>query len=100
MATFNPMTAAEPEEVLAALAASVDLTLTSDQEEAALAIIRSLPTGATLRDFVKACDQDAARKLRISRETLEAVKPLLAVFGVRGKRGDRVQSERARPLIE
>ena len=60
MAIFNPMTCGNPEEVLAALAAGADLTLTSDQEEAALAIIRSLPRDATIRDVVDACDQHAA----------------------------------------
>jgi len=77
---FNPLSCGNPEEVLAALAASADLTLTPDQEGAALASIRSLPAGATLRDFLEACDQHAANKLRITRETLEAVKPLLAAF--------------------
>jgi hypothetical protein len=80
MPIFNPMTCGNPEEVLAALAAGADLTLTPDQEKAALAIIRSLPRGATIRDVVDACDQHAARQLRIRRETLEAVKPLLAVL--------------------
>ena len=80
MANFNPMTCGEPEEVLAALAAGADLTLTSDQKEAALSVIRSLPSDASVRDFVDACDQHAASQLRISRETLDAVKPLLAVL--------------------
>jgi hypothetical protein len=80
MAIFNPMTCGNPEEVLAVLAAGADLTLTPDQEKAALAIIRSLPRDATIRDFVDACDQHATSQLRISRETLDAVKPLLAVF--------------------
>jgi hypothetical protein len=79
MPIFNPMTCGNPEEVLAAFAAGADLTLTPDQEKAALAIIRSLPRGATIRDVVDACDQHAASQLRISRETLDAVKPLLAV---------------------
>jgi hypothetical protein len=55
-------------------------TLTSDQAEAALAIIRSLQRDATIRDVVDACDKRAANQLRISRETLDAVTPLLAVF--------------------
>jgi hypothetical protein len=80
MATFNPMSCGEPEEFLAALAAGADLTLTPDQREAALAIIRSLPPDATIRDFFEVCDQDAASKLRISREMLDAVKPLLAAL--------------------
>ena len=87
IATFNPMSYGKPEEVLAALAASADLTLTSDQEETTLAIIRSLPTGATIRDFVEACDQHAASKLRISREMLDAVTPLLAVLESAGVGG-------------
>ena len=86
MATFNPLSYGKPEEVLAGLAAGADLTLTSEQEYAAMAIIRSLPAGATLRDFFEACDQHAARELRITRETLEAVKPLLAAFESAGLR--------------
>ena len=87
MAIFNPMTCGTPEEILSALTASTDLTLTSDQVEAALAIIRSLPREATIRDLVDACDQHAASQLRISRETLDAVKPLLAVFESTAIRG-------------
>jgi hypothetical protein len=79
MPIFNPMTCGNPEEVFAALAAGADLTLTPDQEKAALAIIRNLPRGATIRDVVNASDQHAPSQLRISRETLDAVKPLLAV---------------------
>jgi hypothetical protein len=80
IATFNPLSCGAPEEFLAALAAGVDLTLTSDQEESALAIIRSLPPGATIRNFFEACNQHAACKLGISRETFEALKPLLAAL--------------------
>jgi hypothetical protein len=80
MAKFNPMTCGKPEEVLAALAAGADLVLTSDQKEAALSVMRSLPSDATVRDFVDACDQHAASQLRISPETLDAVKPLLVVL--------------------
>ena len=80
MAIFNPLAWGKPEEVLAALAAGADLTLTSDQEEAALAIIRSLPRDATIRDVVDACDQHLASQLRISREMLDAVRPLLAAL--------------------
>jgi hypothetical protein len=80
MATFNPVSCGSPEEILAALAVGADLTLTSDQEEAALAIIRSLPRDSTIRDVVDACDQHAASQLHISREMLAAVKPLLVVF--------------------
>jgi hypothetical protein len=80
MAIFNPMSCGTPEQILSTLAASADLILTSEQEEAALAIIRSLPRDATIRDFVDACDRHAASQLRVSRETLDAVKPLLAVF--------------------
>jgi hypothetical protein len=87
MVIFNPMSCGKPEEVLAALAAGADLTLTSDQEEAALAIIRRLPRDATIRDIVDACDQHAASQLRISRETLKAVKPLLAVLEAARFRG-------------
>jgi hypothetical protein len=87
MAIFNPMTYGTPEEILSALAASADLTLTLDQAEAALAIIKSLPRDATIRDVVGTCDQHAASQLRISREMLAAVKPLLAVFESAAIRG-------------
>ena len=80
IATFNPLAYGKPEEALAALAAGADLTLTADQEDAAVAIIRSLPPGATIRDFIEACNQRAASKLRIPRETLEAMKPLLVAL--------------------
>src|ERR1700720_2387728 len=55
MAIFNPMTCGNAEEVLAALAAGADLTVTSDQEEAALAIIQNLPRDAFIRDVVDSC---------------------------------------------
>jgi hypothetical protein len=76
-ATFNPLSFGKPKEVLAILAEGADLTLTSDQEKALLAIIRSLPAGASIRDFMEECDRQAASELRISRETLEALRPLL-----------------------
>ena len=96
IATFNPFSCGEPEEFLAAFAKAANLTLTSDQEESLLAITRSLPTGATIRDFVEACNQHAASKLGISRETLEAVKPLLAVFESAGSAGSAHGNDRGR----
>jgi hypothetical protein len=80
IATFNPLACGKLEEALAALAAGADLTLTSDQDAAALVIIRSLPPCATIKDFIEACNQHAASKLRVSQETLEAMKPLLVAL--------------------
>jgi hypothetical protein len=80
IATFNPLACGKLEEALAALAAGAGLTLTSDQDAAALVIIRSLPPGATIKDFIEACNQHAASKLRVSQETLEAMKPLLVAL--------------------
>lgn len=61
-----------------ARAANVELTL--DQESVVVQIIKNLPAGATIRDFLDVCKTDTAQRIGISLEMLKAISPLLVAL--------------------
>lgn len=80
-AILNALAFAEsPQQVVAFLAKSADVALSPEQVDAAAAVYVTLPPNATIRDFVSACDQDAARKLGIPVERIEVLGPLIAAL--------------------
>lgn len=69
------------------LAKMMDVPLSPEQEKIAVAVMKSLPASATLRDFLDACQVDSARRLGISLEALEALTPLLTALEAFGEPG-------------
>lgn len=94
--TLNPLETGSPSEVLSLLASMAKVTLTPEQEEASLAILKSLPSGGTIRDFIDACDAATASQLGISQEMFEAIRPLLHAlesFATEGPYGHYFEGE-------
>ena len=76
--TLNPLAfEASPEHVIAYLGMTAGVSLSPEQEEAAVGIYLALPAKATIRDFLSACDHEASKQLGIPVERIEALAPLL-----------------------
>lgn len=75
--SLNPMQAGTPDELATLFAAIADVELTAEERHATVQIIETLPEGATMRDFIAACDTHLAQHLGITPEQFEALRPLL-----------------------
>jgi hypothetical protein len=67
-------------ERLSLFARAADVALSPEEQETCVAIMKSLPAGATIRDFADACDTDTSVRLGISLEALESISPLLSAL--------------------
>lgn len=76
------------------LALLIEMELTGANREVGAQIIESLPTGATITDFVHACTADSAQRLGITDEILHSLKPLLA--SLEDEIDDALHTERTR----
>lgn len=78
--TLNVMAMGSEIERLSLLARMAEVELSPAQQEIGVAIIKALPAGATIRDFLEACRLDNAKRLGCSPEMLDAIAPLLAAL--------------------
>lgn len=80
-ATFDPLSIADsPLAIVSYLAVAAGVDLSPAQSDAAAAIYVTLPSNATIRDFLNACNQETMRQLGVPVERIEAIRPLLTAL--------------------
>ena len=68
--TLNPMQMGDPDELAQLFSSMAGVELTDDQRETTARIIKKLPEGATVKDFIDACDACLAQDLASQRSSL------------------------------
>lgn len=74
---LNPMQIGKPDELATLFASMAEVELSDDQREAAVQVIKTLPKGASVKDFIDACDARLAQDLGVTTEQIEGLRPLL-----------------------
>ncbi len=73
----NPMQMGSPDELATLFASMAAVELSDAQREATVQVIKTLPEGAHVKDFIDACDARLAQDLGVTSEQLEGLRPLL-----------------------
>lgn len=77
---FNVMDHGSEIECLTLLSTMTNVELTAERQEAGLLVIKSLPPGANIRDFVDAGKPENAQRIGLSAELVEALAPMLSAL--------------------
>lgn len=75
--TLNPLDQGSSSDVLDFLTKAAEIDLPPEERKAALTVIESLPPGAGVRQLIDDINTDAASRLGISVEMLQALTPLI-----------------------
>ncbi len=74
---LNPMQMGTPNELATMFASMAEVKLSDEQRETTIQVIKTLPEGASVKDFIDACDLRLAQDMGITPVKLQGLRPLL-----------------------